>query len=261
MHELILLVDDNAKMLAGMKLRLEMVGYRVLVASDGRDAVDLLQAVTPNLIVADVMMPRMNGWDLFEKVRNDPRLNLIPFIFVTARTDEESIQRGKRIGAEDYLVKPFKAEELEATIRGKLTRAAQLNRSLQGKETGEEIKTIQIGDIRIDLNAHTVFHGDTVICFSPTEFNLLAYLCRKVGQVVSVDELAQSSFPTISDPWSAQDTIRVHIKNIRRKIELDHTNPRYIVNVRGVGYRFNNPNSLASAPETAVNLGFTNTTV
>ncbi len=237
MHELILLVDDNAKLLAGMKMRLEMAGYRVLVACDGKDALDLLQAVTPQIIVADVMMPRMNGWDLFERVRNDTRLFSIPFIFVTARTDDESVQRGKLLGAEDYLVKPFKAEELEASIRGKLNRSAQLKRSQQVKDMHDVSKMIHVGDIMVDMDGHSVYRGEQQISLSPTEFNIFAYLCRKAGQVVSVDELAQSSFPTINDPWSAQDTIRVHIKNIRRKIEVDHANPRYIVNVRGVGYR------------------------
>jgi Response regulators consisting of a CheY-like receiver domain and a winged-helix DNA-binding domain len=238
MHELILIVDDNAKLLAGMKMRLEMVGYQVLVAGDGRDALDLLKSVTPNLIVADVMMPRMNGWELFERIRNDPRLCSIPIVFVTSRTDDESIQKGKGLGAEDYLTKPFKAEELEATIRGKLIRSAQLSRSLKSQPVDTHSKEIQIGDLYIDLNAHRVRRGDEEVSLSPTEFNILAQLGQKAGQIISMQELAEFNFPTSHDDWDAQDTIRVHIKNIRKKIEPDPSNPQYIVNIRGVGYRF-----------------------
>jgi DNA-binding response OmpR family regulator len=238
MHELILIVDDNAKLLAGMKMRLEMVGYQVLVAGDGRDALDLLKSVTPHLIVADVMMPRMNGWELFERIRNDPRLSSIPIVFVTSRTDDESIQKGKGLGAEDYLTKPFKAEELEATIRGKLIRAAQLSRSLKSQPVETNPKEIHIGELNIDLNAHRVLLGNEEVSLSPTEFNILAQLGQKAGQIISMQELAEFNFPTSNDDWDAQDTIRVHIKNIRKKIEPDPSNPQYIINVRGVGYRF-----------------------
>ena len=238
MHELILIVDDNAKLLAGIKMRLEMLGYQVLLAVDGKDALDLLKSVTPHLIVADVMMPRMNGWEFFDRLRNDPRLHSIPFIFLTARTDEESILRGKSLGAEDYLVKPFKAEELEATIRGKLLRSVQLSRTLKAKGCGADIEDIRIGDLNIDLKAHRVHRKQEEIHLSPIEFNILANLSQKAGQVLTIDELAQISFPANDDLWDAQYTIRVHIKNIRKKIEPDPANPQYIVNVRGVGYRF-----------------------
>lgn len=238
MHELILIVDDSPKLLAGMKLRLEMVGYQVLVASDGRDALDLMKTVTPHLIVADVTMPRMNGWELFERVRSDPRLAAIPFVFVTARTDDESIQRGKGMGAEDYLTKPFKAEELEASIRGRLLRAAQLARSARTQEPGYDGKSVKVMDLTIDVKAHRTYRGDEEIYLSPTEFSLLVGLCQRVGQALSFDELAQICFPNSQECWGAEDTIRVHIKNLRKKLESDPSRPQYIVNVRGVGYRF-----------------------
>ncbi|HEX2978943.1 MAG TPA: response regulator transcription factor [Anaerolineaceae bacterium] len=235
--ELILLVDDNAKLLSGMKLRLEMVGYQVLLAYDGLSALDLLKVVTPHLIVADVMMPRMNGWELFERVRRDPRLNVIPFIFVTARTDDESIQRAKSMGVEDYLTKPFKAEELEASIHGRLLRANQLSQPHNAPEPDCLQNSIQVNDLTIDLKSHRVFRGDLIINLSPMEFKILANLCQKAGQVFSLDELAQLSYPSNFDTWDARDSIRVHIKNLRKKIEPDPERPYYIVNVRGVGYR------------------------
>jgi two-component system OmpR family response regulator len=238
MRELILIVDDSPKLLTGMKLRLEMVGYQILVAADGREALELLKTITPHLIVADVMMPRMNGWEFFERVRSDPRLMAIPFVFVTARTDDESIQRGKGLGAEDYLVKPFKAEELEATIRGRLLRSAQLSRGLKSRENQTEIKSVKISDLTIDFKAHRIFKGNEEINLSPTEFVLLANLGQKAGQVLSFNELAILCFPNGQENWQAEDTIRVHIKNIRKKLEADPSKPHYIVNVRGVGYRF-----------------------
>jgi two-component system, OmpR family, response regulator MtrA len=237
MQNLILIVDDNTKLLAGMKMRLEMIGYQVLLAYDGREALDALKSVLPNLIIADVMMPRMNGWELFERVRSDTRLASIPFVFITARTDDESIQRAKSLGAEDYLTKPFKAEELEATIRGRLLRASQLAASLKNPEVPSDAAQLTFSDLVIDLKAHRVYRAHEEINLSPTEFSILAHLGKKAGQVLSLDELAKLNFPGDTDTWDAQDTIRVHIKNIRKKLEPDPSNPRYIVNVRGVGYR------------------------
>jgi len=185
----------------------------------------------------------MNGWELFERVRDDPRLSATPFIFVTARTDDESIQRAKGMGAEDYLTKPFKAEELEASVRGRLLRAAQLSRSAKKNQPESEPSVIHIRDLTVDLKAHRVCRGDEEINLSPTEFKILTNLGRRAGQVFSLEELAEISFPTSFDAWDAQDTIRVHIKNLRKKIEPDPSKPRYIVNVRGVGYRFDSVNA------------------
>ena len=218
-------------------MRLEMNDYQVLMANDGKEALDMLQSVTPHLVIADVMMPRVNGWELFERMRADPRWNQIPFIFATARTDDELIQRGKGLGAEDYLTKPFKVEELEAVIRGKLLRAAQLKKLKDFQDAGLDLAPIQISDLTIDLKAHRVFRGDTEINFSPTEFSILAHLSKKPGQVSTFDELSQICFSNSFDAWDAQDSIRVHIKNIRKKLEQDFHHSQYIVNVRGVGYR------------------------
>lgn len=238
MRALIMLVDDNAKLLSGLKLRLEMKGYQVLLAYDGDEALNLLKSTKPDLIVADVMMPRLNGWELFSRVRDDPRLASIPFIFLTARSDEISIQQGKALGAEDYITKPFKADELIASINGKLHRASQLAR-LSAIHTGEsDLSIIESKNLCIDLSAHRVEKNGEEIGLTPTEFELLAYLAKNAGQVCSLDALASAVYPSNSNPWDFQDTLRVHIKNLRKKLGTEPSHPEYIVNVRGVGYRF-----------------------
>jgi DNA-binding response OmpR family regulator len=174
---------------------------------------------------------------LFEWVRADARLYTVPFIFITARTDDESIQKAKGLGAEDYIKKPFKAEELEASIRGKLLRAAQLA-GASWLVAEEPSTTLRMDDLMIDMAAHQVSRAGQVIHLSPTEFTILCHLCQNAGRVVSLDELARVLYPSTFNMWHAQDSIRVHIKNLRKKLEANPTRPRYLQNVRGIGYRF-----------------------
>ena len=204
MRALIMLVDDNAKLISGLKLRLEMKGYQVLLAYDGDEALNLLKTTKPDLIVADVMMPRMNGWELFSKVRDDPRLAPIPFIFLTARSDEISVQQGKALGAEDYITKPFKADELIASINGRLHRASQLARLSNIHHGEQDLSIIESKNLYIDLSAHRVEQNGEEISLTPTEFELLAHLAKNAGQVCSLDALARAVYPTDSSPWDVR---------------------------------------------------------
>jgi two-component system alkaline phosphatase synthesis response regulator PhoP len=240
MKEMILVVEDNADMTAALKLALEMEGYQVLTAVDGLEALRILERVTPDLIVADIMMPRMDGYELYDATHQDERWLSIPFIFLTAKTDKEDIRLGKEMGADDYLVKPVEKEDLIAAIRGKLKRVAELKAAAaqEGLE-GPALKgTLKTGDLIIDLDRHIVTVKGQSVHLTPTEFELLACLADNVDFVVSCQELVKQVHKYHCDDESeAREIIRPHIKNLRRKIEPDPDCFTYIINVRGVGYK------------------------
>lgn len=233
MSKCILLVDDNPRLVAGMKMRLELEGFQVVTAQDGTDALNVLDSLTPDLIVADIMMPRMDGWSLFNHVRAIHRLLDVPFIFVTALSDDASIQRAKEMGAEDFLTKPFKAEELVASVRGRLLRAEQL---ALAQATPASTTTNTVGTLVLDPASHRVTRDGAEIPLTPTEFRLCAHLMQHTGIMCTVDDLVQAMYPGDSEQWGTGEAVRVHIKNLRRKIELDDA-PPHIINVHGVGYR------------------------
>lgn len=126
MNAIILIIDDNPELVDGVKLTLEMEEYQVLSAINGVEALDILERITPDLILADIMMPEMDGYELYERVHSDPRWLQIPFIFLTAKTDKEDIRRGKEMGADDYVTKPFDPQDMVAAVRGRLKRMAQV---------------------------------------------------------------------------------------------------------------------------------------
>ena len=126
METIILVVDDNPELVDGVKLTLEMEGYQVLAATDAQGALDILERITPNLILADIMMPEMDGYELYERVHQDERWVQVPFIFLTAKTAPEDIRRGKEMGADDYITKPFDPEDVVAAVRGRLKRMAEV---------------------------------------------------------------------------------------------------------------------------------------
>ncbi|MFB0535559.1 MAG: response regulator transcription factor [Anaerolineae bacterium] len=242
MKEMILVVEDNPDMIAALKHALEMEGYQVLAAADGLEALRILERVTPDLIVADIMMPRMNGYELYEATHQDERWLSIPFIFLTAKSDKEDIRLGKEMGADDYLVKPVEKEDLTAAIRGKLKRVTELKAAVEAAPEGLEglapRGTLKTGDLIIDLDRHVVTVKGQPVHLTPTEFELLACLANNVDFVVSCQELVRRVHKYhCEDESEAREIIRPHIKNLRRKIEPDPTNFIYVINVRGVGYK------------------------
>jgi two-component system alkaline phosphatase synthesis response regulator PhoP len=241
MKEMVLVVEDNLDMVAQLKLALEMEGYQVLTATDGQEALRVLERVTPDLIIADIMMPRMNGYELYEATHRDERWLSVPFIFLTAKTDKEDIRLGKEMGADDYLVKPVEKEDLIATIRGKLKRVTELMEAAEAAQEGEGLDlqgTLKTGDLIIDLDRHIVTFKGHPIHLTPTEFDLLACLAHNLDFVVSCQELVERAHGyDCNDESEAREIVRPHIKNLRRKIEPNPNHFIYIVNVRGVGYK------------------------
>jgi two-component system alkaline phosphatase synthesis response regulator PhoP len=241
MKEMILIVEDNPDMVAQLKLALEMEGYQVLAAADGQEALRVLERVTPDLIVADIMMPRMNGYELYEATHQDERWVSVPFIFLTAKTEKEDIRLGKEMGADDYLVKPVEREDLMAAIRGKLKRVTELKEAARVEQEGESLAskgTLKTGDLFIDLDRHIVTIRGETVHLTPTEFELLVCLADNVDFVVSCKELVERVHEYhCNDESEAREIIRPHVKNLRHKIEPDPDRFTYVVNVRGVGYK------------------------
>ncbi|MBU0703313.1 MAG: response regulator transcription factor [Chloroflexi bacterium] len=230
----ILVVDDEPRLLNGIRLALEAGGYKVLVALDGIEALSVLLEQPVNLIVADIAMPRMNGYQLYERVRENPQWVAIPFIFLTARAMDSDIRYGKELGADDYLTKPFDPEDLLAAVRGKLRRAQQL---AQHAAPASESRTLTVGELRIDPGQHHAWMGTEPIELSANEFRLLEYLARQVNQVISPQELIRATHDLNTDYAEASSLLRPLIRTLRRKLGYSAGEMGCIENTRGVGYR------------------------
>ena len=194
------------------------------MAENGQDALYVARHELPDLILLDIMMPKMDGFDFLRQYRQEKRT---PVIVITAREEEADAVLGLELGADDYIVKPFRMRELVARIRAVLRRA-------DGAE--EPAEQLHVGDITLDQTAHQVMVRSEEIALTPIEFNLLAILMRSPGQVFTrtqlVDHLIDSGFTGL------EQTLNVHIRNLRKKIEFEADIPQYIETVFGVGYRF-----------------------
>jgi DNA-binding response OmpR family regulator len=235
----ILIVDDEPRLQDSIRTALEAAEYNVLTANDGVEALSVLQSHPVDLILADVAMPRMNGYQLYERVRESPHWTVIPFIFLTARALDSDVRYGKELGADDYLTKPFEPDDLLATVRGKLRRAQQIAQHAAHltPPSEPEAHTLTIGKLYIDPGQHRVRMGKEPIQLSVKEFALLERLARRVNQVVSPQELIQSTHGLDMDYAEAGTLLRPLIRTLRRKLGYPVGEIGCIENVRGVGYR------------------------
>jgi DNA-binding response OmpR family regulator len=240
----ILVVDDEPDLLDNIVLALEAEDYRVFTAHDGIEALTVLQSQPVDLILADIAMPDMNGYQLYERVRENPEWVLIPFIFLTARTMDSDIRYGKELGVDDYLTKPIRTADLLAAVRGKLNRAEQLTEAVaQSKSSpAAESQLFTIEQLQIDSKQHRVWLGEQELRLSAKEFALLEYLARQAGSVVSPQELIQVTHEFETDHTEAGRLLRPLILSLRRKLGLSEGEVGFIENVRGVGYRLVVPN-------------------
>lgn len=225
MNELILVVDDEARIVKLAKDYLENGQFRVRTAADGNTALAIARQEKPDLIVLDLNLPGMDGLDVCRTLRRESD---VPIIMLTARVEETDRLIGLELGADDYITKPFSPRELVARVRVVLRR-------VQGG-----IRTpgmIVAGDLEIDITGHKLTRAGTEISISRTEFNLLTYMAQHPGQAFSRSQLL-NHLHGYSDTGYDR-SIDAHVKNLRRKIELDPANPRYILTVYGVGYKFN----------------------
>ncbi|HEX9924216.1 MAG TPA: response regulator transcription factor [Anaerolineae bacterium] len=235
----ILVVDDEPDLLNHIGLALEAEGYRVLKANDGLEALDCLQVEPVDLIVADIAMPRMNGYQLYERLREQRGWTLIPFVFLTARTLDSDIQYGKGLGVDDYLTKPIRAAELLATVQGKLRRAQQLTNASeeQDKLPPKETDSLIVGQLRIEPSQHRVWLNGEEIKLSAREFTLLEYLVRQDGKVVTPSDLIRITHQLQTHPFEAGQLLRPLIFSLHSKLASASDGINYVENVRGVGYR------------------------
>jgi two-component system response regulator RegX3 len=227
----ILLIDDERKLTDPLSSSFQRAGYEVSVANDGHAGLSMAMVVNPDVIVLDVMMPGLNGWQVCQAVRQH---STVPIIMLTALDDSIDRIKGLELGADDYLVKPFSYKELEAHVRAMLRRV-QLDR-------GEHIPTrITVGDIVLDLEAHTVTKAGEQITLRQKEFEILTLLMSNSGKVITRDRLFDEVWGT--DWLGDTRTLDVHMSWLRGKLEADPSNPTYLQTVRGVGYRFAKPES------------------
>lgn len=224
MNELILVVDDEPKIVRLARDYLEQNGFRVLPAGDGTTALSMARQEKPDLVVLDLNLPAMDGLDVCRTLRRE---SSVPIIMLTARAEETDRLIGLELGADDYIVKPFSPRELVARVRAVLRR------------TQGEVQTpglIRSGELEIDLNGHRVTRREEPIKLTRIEFNLLAILVQHPGQTLSRAQLIDRLHGAADGGYDR--SIDAHIKNLRRKLEDDPAEPRYVLTIYGIGYQF-----------------------
>ncbi len=224
MTRTILVVDDTRNMQLLISDFLNSQGFTVLTASDGREALEVVHQSQPNLILLDVMMPTMDGYQFITHLRQESE---IPVIMITAKQQEADIIRGFDLGADDYITKPFRLRELLVRMRAVLRRS---------NPTGENLPILTVGDLTLDHAKHEVRLKDQPIELTPLEFEILAMLMQSSGQVIKHADLA---IHLIEKGYAgSESTLKIHIRNLRLKLGDDLNQPQYIETVFGVGYRF-----------------------
>lgn len=239
----ILVVDDQPELLSGLQLTLEAAGYRVLTAEDGTVALELLRGGAVDLILADIAMPELNGYQLFDAVRSDRALVRIPFVFLTARALASDVRYGKTLGVDDYLTKPVKPEDLLATVEGRLRRARDLAGAAEAPPPAEPQRPEQgadlivAGELRVAPAQHRVWLAGEAVDLPVREFRILELLARRSGEVIGLAEIAQASHGIATDDVEAGVLLRPLIRQLRRRLGYGVGEMGCIENVRGVGYR------------------------
>lgn len=220
----ILIVEDEDAIMEIVSQALRRHGYETASASDGDAALEKIFSLRPDLVILDLMLPKMDGWEVCRRMRAEPETERIPILMLTARRDERDVVEGLELGADDYMKKPFSLAELTARVKALLRR------------TGErrESRIVENGDLRIELDDETALLRGTPLDLSPTEFRLLEALARKMGRTASREEL-------LSKIWSFYGgdtrTVDVHISRLRKKLD-DGKSPVLAINsLRGRGYR------------------------
>lgn len=226
MGKRILVIDDEARLVHLVRGYLEQDGYEVATAGDGREGLLVAREFGPDLIVLDLMMPDVDGWEFLRLLRRERDT---PVIMLTARVDASDRIAGLEMGADDYLTKPFSPRELMARVRAVLRRAQPAPEAVAAP--------LRAGELELDLESHAVRSGGRSLDLTPMEFDLLATLMRNPGRAFSRLELLERTQGFAYDGY--ERTIDVHIKNLRKKIEADPAHPLYVLTVFGVGYRFN----------------------
>ena len=226
MADKILVVDDDPVLAELVQYTLEVEGYIVVTAKDGQDGMRKFHTERPDLVVLDVTMPKLNGYDVCQRIRE---MSDIPILMLTAQGREQDIVKGFALGADDYVTKPFRIKEFAARVKANLRRA---------RTSAVEYEHVTYSDdyLTIDLDQRRVTVGGEMMKLTPTEYKLLAYLVKNKGRILEFRQILQNvwGFEYMDDI----DYLRVYIWHLRRKVERDPKNPEYLLNELNTGYRF-----------------------
>ncbi len=221
MTPLILIAEDDADIRGLLKLYLEGEGLRVLEAADGTDALALVREHTPDMAILDIMMPGMNGFELTRALR---KYSDIPILILSAKSQDNDKILGLNLGADDYIAKPFNPVEIVARVKAQLRRASR---------TSADVLTV--GELTLNTGSFQLTKGDEVIPLTPMEYKILAMLMRSPGRIFTKIQLYEGAVGSYFE--GDDNTMMVHISKLREKIEDDPKAPRYIITVRGLGYK------------------------
>jgi two-component system alkaline phosphatase synthesis response regulator PhoP len=230
MGQRILVVDDDKEIVRVVRAYLEQAGFQVLAAYTGETALHMIRSERPDLVVLDLMLPDRDGWDITRIVRRDADLAQTPIIMLTARVEDADKITGLDVGADDYIPKPFNPHEVVARTRAVLRRA---------NGNFAQPRVIQIGAILLDVDRHEVQVAGRPVELTPTEFNILQALMENPGHAFTRLELIERGLDYAYE--GMERTLDSHVKNLRKKVEPDPSNPTYIKTVFGVGYRMSDP--------------------
>ena len=222
----VLVVEDDRNLLDTLKYDLRREGYKVIAASDGAEAIDIARRERPDLVILDIMLPKLSGFEVCRILRKEMT---VPIVMLTAKTDEVDKIVGLEIGADDYITKPFSMRELLARL------GAMLRRAEMAVGPAYAAKVLMVGDLEIDVARHRASLGGTTLELTPKEFDLLAFLARNKGFVFGREQLLEKvwGYEFAGDTR----TVDVHIRWLRQKIEREPTEPERLVTVRGTGYK------------------------
>lgn len=235
MNQKILLVDDDSTLLRFLQDYLSGEGFAISAANNGPEALRLAYREHPDLVILDVMMPVMDGWEVCARLRE---MSDTPIIFLTAKSSEADKLRGFQLGVDDFVTKPFSFAELTARIQAILTRSRRSN-------PPAERNLLFFGNFTLDLDKREARQGSTVIPLTPTEYRLIEFLVRNKSRAVSEEELSQQVWGAYQQDTSA---VRRYIWLLRQKFEIDPANPRWIRTVRGFGYRLSTGTGILNQP-------------
>ena len=224
--ELVLVVEDEAHVRELVSYTLQGAGYRVRAVADGESALREARTTRPDVVVLDIRLPGIDGWEVCRRIREQSN---VPILIMTALAGDESHVKGLRLGADDYVGKPFSPMVLAARVQALLRRAAPATAQ----------RVIKLRGMTVDPTSGEVRRGDELVRLTPTEFRLLVALARRAGQVVAPPELVRLAQGHEVAERDAQEIVKVHVRHLRHKLEPQADRPRYILTVRGMGYMLN----------------------
>jgi two-component system OmpR family response regulator len=226
-NDKILIVEDDRNLLDTLKYNFRKEGYNIVTAVDGAEALDVARREKPDLVILDIMLPKMSGFEVCRILRKE---TTTPILMLTAKDEEIDKIVGLEIGADDYITKPFSMRELLARVGAMLRRAKMVK-----MQPGPIEALLKVGDIEVDIGRHKASKGATMLDLTPKEFDLLAFLATNRGFVFNRDQLLEKVWGY--DFAGDTRTVDVHIRWLRQKMETDPDNPKHLITVRGTGYK------------------------